>query len=446
MAGRTVMMLAAAALLVGGGAIGIASASDRAAADAKAATAASGRAIKALARHGTAIADAEAAVALAPARADYRLLLGQSYIAAGRFASARTAFADALSLAPGNAKAALQLTLAQIATGDWVGARRTLDENGARIAPADHGLALALAGDPEGAVALLSDAARRPDATAKVRQNLALSLALAGKWPAARTVAAVDLSPADVDGRLEQWAALARPHAAADQVSALLGVTPVEDAGQPVGLALNATGPSFAMMAPAATVPVVHVAPAPMVRLAVREPEVEVPGFTKVAFAPQQEVAQPLPMARQAPRLIAARDTIRADRRPAKIALIAGAAAPAPIPQKLAVMPAAVATGPSARGTWYVQLGAYHSQAQAHEAWGKAARRLPALAPRTPAGMSFAARGASVYRLSVGGYARGDADALCRRFRAAGGDCFVRPGAGDQIAAWARKPVQVAAR
>ena len=412
------MVAGAAALLAAGGALGIASAGDRTAADARAAAAASSRAGKALAQHRPAVADAEGAVALAPGRAEYRLLLGQSYLAAGRFASARTAFADALSLAPGSARAALNLALTQVATGDWTGARRTLDENGARIAPADRGLALALAGDPDGAVALLTQVARSPETNVKVRQNLALSLALAGQWQAARTVAAVDLSPADLDARLEQWAALARPHAAADQVAALIGVTPVEDAGQPVALALNAS-PSVAVLAQAAPAPVVQVALPPPAEAA--PAAARAPGFVGVVFAARAEVVQPLP----------------ATVRPAGTTTIAAARAPIKV---------ALAAAPVARGSWYVQIGAFRSGALAREAWGKATRRLPALAPHGPSGMSFALKGASVYRLSIGGYGRGEADALCRRFRATGGDCFVRPGAGDQIAAWARRPVEVAVR
>ena len=409
---RAMMLLGAAALVMGGCAVGIASAKDRAAADAREAAAASGRAAKALAQHRPAIADAEAAVLLAPRNADYRLVLGQSYLAAGRFASARTAFADALSLAPGNAKAGLNLALAQIATGDWATARRTLDDNGSAIAPADRGLAQALAGDPEGAVAMLTVAARQPDATPKVRQNLALSLALAGRWPAARAVAAVDVSPADLDARMGQWATLARPRAAADQVAALIGVVPVEDVGQPVALALNAPLPAMPMLAQVAPAPVVQPAATP-----------QAPGFAPsvVVFAPRAEVAQPLPAAARDAALAGA--MIRAERAPAKVA---------------------IADHAVARGSWYVQLGAFNTSAGAHEAWNKATRRLPTLAGAMPTGATFAAR--NVYRLSVGGYSRGQADALCHRFRQAGGDCFVRPGAGDQMAAWLKKPVQFAAR
>ena len=44
----------------------------------------------------------------------------------------------------------------------------------------------------------------------------------------------------------------------------------------------------------------------------------------------------------------------------------------------------------------------------------------------------------SLYRLSVGGFAREDATALCRSYKAKGGSCFVRASAGDQIASWVK--------
>ncbi|MFX8304973.1 tetratricopeptide repeat protein, partial [Acinetobacter baumannii] len=89
-----------------------------------------------------AIRHAEAAVGDQPQVAAYRLLLGQSYLKGGRFASARDVFADVLSLDDSNGKVALNLALAQIATGDWAGARKTLDTHAATIPVADRGLAI----------------------------------------------------------------------------------------------------------------------------------------------------------------------------------------------------------------------------------------------------------------------------------------------------------------
>lgn len=436
---RKLLTLGASALLLGG--IGIASASSRDSVREAAADAA--KASSALGRHhpGDAVTAAESAVALQTQNADYRLLLGQSYVAAGRFASARGAYADAIALAPANGKAALNLALMQIATGDWAGARRTLDEHSAAIPAADRGLATALAGDPAGAVTMLSQVARSADATPKLRQNLALSLALASRWQDARAVAAMDLSPADVGDRMEQWAAFSRPHGAADQVAALLGVTPVADAGQPARLALTTT-PAITVAATTAPVAVTVAEAAPPVTLGADAAPSAAPGFTatKVAFAAPHEVVQSLPGhgAAVAPRAA----FIAAGHAPIKVALNqpASGSAPDAAPARSEVHAA------PAKGGFFVQLGAFHSVAVAQNAWGRATHRLPALAGHKAQGMTFALKGASFYRLSVGGFTRGDADALCRRYRQAGGACFVRAGAGDQIASWATRSVQLASR
>src|SRR5689334_19168088 len=82
---------------------------------------------KALDKHRPALAigEAEAAVAAAPSVANYRVLLAKSYLQAGRFQSARAAYADALSLVPDDGATALNLALMQIATGDFATARTT---------------------------------------------------------------------------------------------------------------------------------------------------------------------------------------------------------------------------------------------------------------------------------------------------------------------------------
>jgi Flp pilus assembly protein TadD len=412
---------------------------------AKEATADATRAAQALTRRdaSTAIARAEEAVAAAPRTAGYRMLLGQGYLQAGRFQSAAAAFTDVLALEPGNHRAALNLALAQVATGDWQAARRTIDANEG-IPVADRGLAMALAGDPQGAVALLMTAAREPGATPKLRQNLALSLALSGQWQAARVVAQTDMSPADVDQRLAQWAEFAQPRSAYDQVASLLGVRPVNDPGQPVALALSAPMPVVAVAAPVMPVPVAEaVPPAP-------------PMMAATVFAPRREVVQALPT-----------PLIRADAKPARLALARASMTPGV--QRMHVMrPAsmplsgewpvkrlralAIATKPAAprapaSGNFYVQLGAYENAGVAKDAWSRFARRHAVFAGQTPSGAAVKANGSTLYRLSVGGFARGDADQFCRRYRANGGVCFVRAGAGDQMVRWAGpQRVQLASR
>jgi Flp pilus assembly protein TadD len=434
---RLILTFGMSALMLGGTMVGctggttgrIAAASDRNdALSAKAAASSADKAIRALDRRdpGTAVRMAEGAVAMAPRDAAYRMLLGQSYLQAGRFTSARAAFADVLQLYPANGKAALNLALAQIATGDWSAAQATLTAHAAIIPAADLGLATALAGDPAKAVDMLNAAARAPGATAKVRQNLALSYALAGQWNMARVAAAADMSPADLDARLEQWAAFAQPRGASDQVASLLGVTPASDTGLPVALALDAAVP----VAPVAEAPVQVAAVVP---LAVPAP-VETPAaqFAKVTFAPRSEVVQPLPTM-----------LIRADATPAKLAL--GKPSAGRVVQMVPAARPFVRAG-DAGGDWYVQIGAFSNIAVARSGWNTATRRFAALSGHQPTGTTVAARQGSLYRVSVGGFTRDSADAMCRAYRSKGGACFVRREAGDRMAQWLRAPVQMASR
>jgi hypothetical protein len=65
-------------------------------------------------------------------------------------------------------------------------------------------------------------------------------------------------------------------------------------------------------------------------------------------------------------------------------------------------------------------------------------RRTPELKALTPASASISTKAGAFQRLSVGGLARADADALCREVRSDGGNCFVRTAAGDRKASWLR--------
>jgi len=427
------MTFGLSALLLGGTMVGcthgqgLASASSRDAGkiDAQAADLAA-KAGKELAKKNgdKAVEYAEAAVALQPRDASYRALLGQSYLQAGRFGSAHQAFADTLTLDPNNARAALNLALAEIAEGDWTTARKTLNDHAAAIPVSDRGLALALAGDPKDAVAILLPAARQPGADARTRQNLALAFALAGDWRDARVIVGMDLSPAQVDQRLGEWAQLAQPHAASDQVAALLGVKASRDPGQPIALALNAPSAPVAVADAAPATPATDAAPAPVVAAAAPAPaapaaEAKPRQVAQVVFGPRHEVVQQLP------------------------------AAPAATPHPVAVVAKAAAKPeprPLSSGDYYVQLGAYENAAVAHDGWVRAARRFPAFAERTPQGMNFTQGGTTYYRLSVGGFSKTDARHLCNQYRAHGGRCFIRTGAGDQVAQWVSKGTELASR
>lgn len=410
---RALAGLSVSALMLGGTMVGcaqggISTASSRS--DAKLAKSAIGNAEKATnalaSGHALkAIGLAEAAVAAMPQNADYRILLGAAYLKAGRFTSAHAAYSDVLKLSPTNGKAVLNMALAMIAEGQWDQARTILDEHAAFVPATDRGLAIALAGDPASGVEVLTTAARSPDADAKTRQNFALALALAGRWSESRQVAGVDMTPDAADARMMQWAAFAKPVGAADQVAALLGVVPVKDPGQPVALALNGTVPVVAM---AAVEPVAAPIEPPVALAAAVPTNIEVgSSLSKIVFGQTREVVQALPAASVPTMVVPRTPTARR------------AAAGSPLQSK---------------GNWYVQLGAYDSAAVAKDAWSGAQGRFAAFADQVPTGMAFK----SFYRLSVGGFSRGDANALCRGYRAKGGTCFVRTGAGDQTASWVK--------
>jgi len=183
---------------------------------------------------------AERAVEGSPDDAGYRALLGNCYLAAGRFASAEAAYRDALSIYGNQPQVVLKLALVQIAQGKSNEAQLLLAEARGLIDPSDAGLALALAGDPQSALAVLEPAARAVGADARTRQNLALAYAFAGDWAQAKIVASQDVPADQLDSRIQQWMVIAKPARASDQVAALIGIQPVaNDPGQPVRLALH---------------------------------------------------------------------------------------------------------------------------------------------------------------------------------------------------------------
>src|SRR5437016_1220299 len=212
-----------------------------------------------------AIALAEQAVARAPTDAGFRALLGNAYFAGGRFRSAEAAYKDALTLYPNQAQVVLKLALVQIALGKKDQAVASLNDARPALGESNYGLALALAGHTADAIRALEPAARGPNTDPTVRQNLALAYAFAGNWDNARAIAAQDVPAGQLDGRIHQWMQLAGPKSAAEQVAALVGVTPAAvDEGQPVRLALSRPDTQLAQ------------APAPVVVAPASPPRIEV--------------------------------------------------------------------------------------------------------------------------------------------------------------------------
>lgn len=369
----------------------------------------------------TAVSEAEEAVAAAPNDASYRVLLGRAYLQSGRFHSAAASFADALALDPSQNAAVLNLALARIGAGDRAGARAVLDQRGAAIAPGDRGLALALAGDPQGGVALLETAVRNGGADAKTRQNLALSYALAGRWAEAKVMASYDLDPHMLTQRMLQWSQFALDKGPEAQVASLLGVQPGDDAGRPERLALHMTPAAPVQMAEAA-------APPPPVAMAdvppVETAAADVPAVETVAAEAQALFTPPAPAVRFAPRS----EIVQAIAQPRT--------APATV-KPVARFQQAAFLQPEG-GRFVVQIGAYDSVGVAEDAWGRAVKRVAAFRDLTPSTAVFVKDSRTFYRLSVGGFGtRATAVSFCETFRTRGGQCFVREQAGDAPLQWA---------
>ena len=386
----------------------------------------------------TAISLAERAVEGSPNDAGFRALLGNIYFASGRFASAESAYRDSLSLISSQPTIVLRLILVEIAQGKRGEALALLEATRGGLDASDHGLALALAGQPNEAIAMLEPAARMAGADSRVRQNLALAYAFAGDWTAARTVAAQDVPADQLDARIQQWMVLAKPAKASDQVAALIGVTPAVDPGQPVRLALKNTDARMAALV-SITQPAVEAAPEPAPVVAAVEALEPAPQPVEAAMA------APLPEAAPAPVYIPAAA-------PASVAVVK-LAPPAPATRAPRAVPAVRAASLTPRPAFrraalplaqsintVVQLAAYDSRAYVADGWSKLARRYASLRGYSPVVARFNSSQGLVYRLSVKGFASpGEAKGLCQALKRSGANCFVRSVAGDA-------PVRIASR
>ena len=373
---------------------------------------------------------AERAVAKTPGDAGLRALLGNAYFAGGRFHSAEAAFRDSLTIDPNQQQVLLKFALVEIALGKNDQAASFLNAHRGALDASDYGLALALAGRTAQAIAVLDPAARQPGADPTVRQNLALAHALAGEWDEAKIIAAQDVAPAQLDGRIQQWMKLAKPMHAADQVAALVGVTPAAvDAGQPVQLALSQ--PEAAPAAPA--VKVAEAAPAPVPAPA--KPAIVAAAAPEPAPVSVASVAPAPPPAR--PTLATLAGTAVSEAKAVLASILPGAPAPVARP---AVAPRRPVARPLGKAPTVVQLGAYGSAQRVLVAWDGVARKYASLKNYQPTSARFASPKGTFYRLSVQGFnSFGEANSLCNALRRKGGSCFVRNVAGDV-------PVQYASR
>lgn len=455
-----------------------------------------------------AISHAEAAVLADPRNSGFRALLGAAYLEAGRFDSAATAFGDAIELGHDDSRTVLSFALAKVAAGDNAAALNVLSQNEAAIPAADLGLALALAGQPERGVHYLVNAVRNGHSSPKARQNLAYAYALAGNWPAARVMAAEDVPADQIDARLSDWAATARPEDYRVRVANLLGVTPVSDGGQPQHLAL-ANFPSTPMMVAEAeqmraeeinadVVEVAEAVPAPSVETVAVPSQTESLAFglrdidtAKFVSNPVvQSTAADVAPARApvpAPARVAAADPApstvaeRAERRgvtprvsgeaasrpastggprfisnavvqdvPAAAERVRAAAAAeeaqaAPAPASAPTPQRRMAVASGSDGTHLVQLGAFDSHDVAKSKWAEMQRRIPALAGHDVVITEARVNGRTYFRVAAAGFDNRSARAMCNTLKAGGRGCFAYAASSPPAGAVDRG-VRIAAR
>ena len=404
-----------------------------------------------------AIDHAEAAVMAEPRNAAYRATLGAAYLDAGRFSAAATSFDDAMRLGDNSARTALSLALALTGEGKNYEAAALLNDWQGDVATSDLGLALALAGQPERGIHLMSNAIRNGENTAKMRQNLAYAYALAGRWREARTMAAQDVPAGQLGDRMEEWAAMARPEASQLRVANLLEVPAgVQDSGQPTQLAL-ANYPSVEQLASEASGHA-ELAQAELAQAELAEtPEfAPVPtgdsGFASVdpdvGFNSYQAPATREPaefrdaFAAPAPSggslASVTQDTMRFVESPA--------VRTAPVRQGISPEPAAIAAAQNADGTHLVQLGSFSSEQGARRAWGIYTARYPELAGHKMVISEAVVRGKRFWRVSAAGYDKSSSRAMCGTVKSRSGEgCFAYaegrplPGAVDTGVRMARR-------
>ncbi len=381
-----------------------------------------------------ALSHAESAVLAEPRNASYRAMLGAAYMEAGRFQSAATSFNDARALGDDSPRTALSMALAQIAAGDARAAHSLLNEYRDDLDPADLGLALALAGDANQGVHILSNAIRSGHNDAKTRQNLAYAFALKGDWRSARVMAAEDVPGDQINSRIAEWASTVAPEDFHRRMAKLLEVPVVGDSGQPAQLALANTPSTQQMVAEAAAeIPVAAPeaapvkAPAPAMAMANPNTPRELPPLASYTFAPQT-VAAP------APRPVTAPTPASAEARPANFSEAFAAPAPSaasPVSHRAVSKPAAkkasartAARGPAGRGDHMIQLGSFSTREQAQRAIGVYAKRYANLDQYDMVISEARVNGKTYWRVAAGDMGKSEARSICSGVKARGYGCI----------------------
>lgn len=421
-----------------------------------------GKAQTALAKGYTdkALTHAEAAVLGDPRNASYRAMLGATYMESGRFQSAVTSFGDAMVLGDSSPRTALSMALAQIAAGDARSARDLLRDYRDDIDPADLGLALALAGDADQGVHILSNAIRGGQNNAKTRQNLAYAYALKGDWRSARVMAAEDVPGNQINQRIAEWASTAAPEYFHHRVAKLLEVPVIRDSGQPVQLALANTPSTEQMVAEAAAeIPAVIVAPQPSSAPAMASlgGSRELPPLANyMAAKSASETPAPIAIARPIARPIAAPAPASAEGKLANFSQAFAAPAPAaaapmqsqPVVQQTPVRSAPIRSAARAAaksGDHMIQLGSFSTKESAQRAIGVYAKRYANLNQYDMVISEARVNGKTYWRVAAGDMGKSEARSMCSTVKARGFGCIAYaaasplPGAIDSGVRMARR-------
>lgn len=391
-------------------------------------------------RTNAAVRHAEAAVLAEPRAAKHRVVLGATYLQAGRFASAETSFAEAMELGDTSARVVVSRVLAMVAVGRADEAHSLLTRHADSIDRADLGLAFAMAGDPDRGASILTAELRGQQNTPKVRQNLAYSLALGGDWRSARLLVAEDVPADKIGDRLGQWASTAHAEAQTLRVANVLGVPIAQDDARPAQLAL-ANFPSTPMLAAEAAA-------------TMRPADV----------APSIAVAEPAEAVRAEPARTAELPALASNTAAPVERFVPAASVPAPAPVKVAVAPAPKPVPASVRaparsamavakpaaqklqsGNHLVQLGSYLSRADAERAWGVFQTRFPVLKDAPLVITKAEVKGRIYYRVAAGNLAEGSARSLCSSVKARGQGCLAYS-AAKPLPGTIQQAVRVASR
>lgn len=415
-----------------------------------------------------AVIHAEAAVAADPNNGAFRVLLGNAYLESGRFASAEMAFDEAMTLGENSPRVALSMALSLAGQAKYAHATTILGDWESAIAPADLGLALALSGQPERGIHIMSNAIRAGENTAKMRQNLAYAYAVAGRWREARLMVQQDVPADQVGDRMAEWASMATSEAYQHRIANLLQVPVTRgDPGRPAHLALSSnpvTADGGAQMAAKAAVPLSGqelaalnaptVLPAP----AVVPAPAPAPASASASADIVQTITQPVlqPVANPAPRYAniaqtaptpAQRDeqAIRQDAFDAEFAAAFAPSAPirktlaspttetvravsetvtraAPSRKVAANRPAVANASNASESSHLIQLGSFLSERGALRAWDIYKSRYPELEDHQMVITQAMVDGKRRFRVSASGYDRSASRAMCNRVNSASSD------------------------